>query len=112
MRIPAIDLIGEHHMKLSALEKYFSELADIGSRQPAGVHTAEKMATARSLDHLRQFRLEFEAVRLKHRDAIQQVIAGERPYATLSFMESKLIESISEMYEEIWANRASRHAQA
>lgn len=110
MRIPALDLVGVYHLKLSALEQYFTELADIGSQQPPESYLPEKAATARSLDQLRHFRLEFEALRQKHRDAIEQSLAGERPVVHLSAMEATLVESISEMHSQIWQNRLHRQA--
>lgn len=112
MNIPAIDLLGEYHLKLFALEKYFMELADIGESQPTDEYLEEKAATAQSLDHLRRFRLEFEALRHKHKNELAQTLAGGRPRVTLNPSEALLIESITDMYDGVWSNRRERLAES
>lgn len=109
MRIPALDLIGQYHLKLFALEDYFSQLADLGSLQPSGTFEKQKSLTANSLDILRHFRLEFEALRQKHREPIRSTIAGYRPFIELTEMEVALVEGISEMHAQVWENRRLRH---
>ena len=108
MQIPALDLIGEYHMKLAALENYFTQLADVGAKQPSGQYADERSATSRSLQNLRRFRLELDALRIKNHDAIAQTMAGHRPNIKLNEMETTLLESIAEMYEQVWSNRRER----
>lgn len=112
MNIPAIDLLGEYHLKLFAMEKYFMELADIGESQPADEYIEEKAAIAQSLDHLRRFRLEFEALRHKHKNELAKTLAGERPRVTLNAPEALLVESIMDMYDGVWGNRRERLAHS
>lgn len=112
MQIPAFDLIGEYHMKLRALEKYFSELAELGQKQDKSEYLEQKIAVRDSLGNLRRFRIEFEALRHKHKDAIAKTLAGARPNIRLTENETILVETIVDMYEGVWANRRERLADA
>lgn len=110
MRIPAMDLAGECQTKLCLLEEYFKQLAEIGAQQPAGQYEKQKALTASSLEHLSRFRLQFDALRVKHENSLIAVLAGERPTIELNSMEVLLLESIRDMYEQVWENRRARLA--
>lgn len=111
MQIHAKELLGLHHLQLAALEKYFTEAAALMAKQPDEAFPTQRRDLQNALEELRNFRLQFEALRHKHQASIELALAGHKEYITLNTLEVILLESIGEMYTNVWSNRRQRNPQ-
>jgi len=109
VEIPALDIEGDVHARLSALETYYAQMAKVGEQKSIEKHHAQINALVSIIKRIQDTRLHFNHLRQRHVAAIERALAGEKDVTImLNYQEALLVDTIRDMHTSIWELRRER----
>lgn len=111
MEIPAIEIEGDVHARLSALESYYLRVVQHGATKPVETHGPLLADLQAIISRIQDTRFHFNHLLIRHTDAINRALAGEDATVTLSYQEALLVDTIRDMHARIWQIRRDRIAR-
>lgn len=109
MLIPAIDLVGQYQIRLENVENVFTRLANKAAGGEAASDDLKNISA--SLEEVINLRVQFEQVRAKYVNEIKRALAGEPCDIQLNDYETRVIDTVSEMYKNVQAVHARLHGR-
>lgn len=108
MDLPALEIEGDVHARLHALESYYLGLAKACEDKPIEQYGAHIQAVASILKQVQDLRFHFNHLRMKHSAMIERALAGEDSVISLNYQEALLVDTIRETHTHIWNMRRER----
>jgi hypothetical protein len=112
VEITALDIEGDVHARLYALENYYAKLAKVGVTKSIEKYHDQINALTSIIKRIQDVRFHFNHLRQRHSNLIERALGGDDGVVlTLNYQEALLVDTIRDMHASIWNIRRDRIAR-